>query len=94
MCIFAEGEVDRCPTGTGVSARLAIHHARDEIAVDEVISIESIIGTRFSGRILRTTTFGIYPAVIPEVTGTAFITGCNEFFIDPADPLKDGFVLR
>lgn len=94
VCIFAEGEVDRCPTGTGVSARLAIHHARDEIAVDEVISIESIIGTRFSGRILRTTTFGIYPAVIPEVTGTAFITGCNEFFIDPADPLKDGFVLR
>ena len=94
VCIFAEGEVDRCPTGTGVSARLAIHHARGEVSINQPIIIESIIGTRFSGRILRTTTFGIYPAVIPEVTGTAFITGCSEFFIDPADPLKDGFILR
>lgn len=94
VCVFAEGEVDRCPTGTGVSARLAIHHARGEVSINQPIIIESIIGTRFSGRILRTTTFGIYPAVIPEVTGTAFITGCNEFFIDPADPLKDGFILR
>jgi len=94
VCIFAEGEVDRCPTGTGVSARLAIHHARDEVAVNATITIESIIGTRFSGRILRTTTFGPYPAVIPEVTGTAHITGRNEFWIDPSDPLRDGFILR
>jgi proline racemase len=94
VCIFAEGEVDRCPTGTGVSARLALHLARDEVTVDETIIIESIIGTRFSGRILRTTTFGPYPAVIPEVTGSAYITGRNEFWIDPSDPLKDGFILR
>jgi len=94
VCIFAEGEVDRCPTGTGVSARLAIHHARDEVAVDEMIIIESIIGSRFSGRILRTTTFGPYSAVIPEITGSAYITGRNEFWIDPSDPFKDGFILR
>ena len=94
VCIFAEGEVDRCPTGTGVSARLAIHHARNEVEVDEKITIESIIGTRFSARILRTTTFSHYPAVIPEVTGTAHITGRNEFLLDPSDPLKDGFILR
>jgi trans-L-3-hydroxyproline dehydratase len=94
VCIFAEGEVDRCPTGTGVSARLAIHYARNELAVNQPIVIESIIGTRFSGRILKTSTFGLYPAVIPEVTGTAHITGRNEFYIDPSDPLKDGFILR
>jgi trans-L-3-hydroxyproline dehydratase len=94
VCIFAEGEVDRCPTGTGVSARLAIHYARNELAVNQPIVIESIIGTRFNGRILKTSTFGPYPAVIPEVTGTAHITGRNEFYIDPSDPLKDGFILR
>jgi trans-L-3-hydroxyproline dehydratase len=94
VCIFAEREVDRCPTGTGVSARLAIHHARGEIGADQPIVVESIIGTRFAGRIVETTTFGPYPAVIPEVEGSAFITGRNEWLIDPADPLRDGFVLR
>lgn len=94
VCIFAEGEVDRCPTGTGVSGRLAIHHARGEVAVGEGIVIESIIGTRFSGRIVETTTFGPYRAIIPEVEGTAHITGRHEFLIDPKDPLRDGFILR
>jgi len=94
VCIFAEGEVDRCPTGTGVSARLAIHFARNEIAIHQPIIIESIIGTRFSGQILNTTSFGPYPAVFPEVSGMAHITGRNQFLIDPSDPLKDGFMLR
>jgi proline racemase len=94
VCIFAEGEVDRCPTGTGVSARLAIHHARGEIGVGEPMVVESIIGTRFVGRIVETTAFGPYPAIIPEVEGTAHITGRHEFLIDPADPLRDGFILR
>jgi proline racemase len=94
VCVFAEGEVDRCPTGTGVSARLAIHHARGEIGVGEPMVVESIIGTGFTGRIVETTTFGPYPAVIPEIEGTAHITGRHEFVIDPADPLRDGFILR
>jgi len=94
VCVFAAGEVDRCPTGTGVSGRLAIHHARGEIGVDEPIVVESIIGTRFTGRIVETTTFGPYPAIIPEVEGTAHITGRHEFSIDPDDPLRDGFILR
>jgi proline racemase len=94
VCIFAEGEVDRCPTGTGVSARLAIHHARGEISVGERIVIESIIGTRFAGQVVETTTFGPHPAVIPEVEGSAHITGRHEFLIDPEDPLRRGFVLR
>ncbi|MBN1660298.1 MAG: proline racemase family protein [Anaerolineae bacterium] len=94
VCIFADGEVDRCPTGTGVSGRLSIHHARGEVALDEPIVVESILGTAFTGRIVETTRFGPYPAVIPEVEGTAHITGRHEFLIDPADPLRDGFILR
>ena len=94
VCIFAEGEADRCPTGTGVSARLALHYARGEIGLDQSIIVESIIGSRFSGRIIEATTFGPHPAIIPEVEGTAHITGRHEFLIDPADPLRDGFVLR
>ncbi len=94
VCIFAEGEVDRCPTGTGVGGRLAIHHARGEIGLDQTITVESIIGTRFSGRIVETTTFGPHAAIIPEVEGTAHITGRHEFLIDPHDPLRDGFILR
>jgi trans-L-3-hydroxyproline dehydratase len=94
VCVFAEGEVDRCPTGTGVSARLAIHYARGEIDVDQPMVVESIIGTTFSGRIVERTTFGPHPAIIPEVEGAAHITGRHEFCIDPADPLRNGFILR
>ena len=94
VCIFAEGEVDRCPTGTGVSARLALHHARGEIGLADPIVVESILGTRFTGRVVETTTYGPHPAVIPEVEGRAWITGRSEFLIDPDDPLKDGFIFR
>jgi proline racemase len=94
VCIFAEGEVDRSPTGTGVSGRVAIHYARGEITLNQPIVIESIIGSSFTGRVVGTTTFGPYAAVLPEVEGRAFITGRNEFLIDPSDPLKHGFILR
>jgi trans-L-3-hydroxyproline dehydratase len=94
VCIFAEGEVDRSPTGTGVSGRLAIHHARGQLESGQPLVVESIIGSRFTGRIVRTTTFGPYPAIIPEVEGTAYITGRHEFLIDPDDPLRNGFMLR
>jgi trans-L-3-hydroxyproline dehydratase len=94
VCVFAEGEVDRSPTGTGVSARLAVHYARSEIRLDQSITIESIIGTHFKGKVVTETTFGSYPAIIPEVEGSAYITGRHEFLIDPRDPLRDGFVLR
>lgn len=94
VCIFAEGQVDRCPTGTGVSGRLAIHHARGEVDVDEPIVVESIVGSRFSGRIVGTTHVGDLPAVIPEITGTAHITGRNELLLDPDDPLGQGFFIR
>jgi len=94
VCIFAEGEVDRSPTGTGVSGRAAIHHARGELAVGESITIESLIGTRFDVRIAELTEVGGLDAIIPEVTGSAHITGRHEFFIDPDDPLREGVMLR
>lgn len=94
VCIFAEGEVDRSPTGTGVSARMALHFAKKEIGINEPMLIESIIGSTFTGRVIKTTTFGPHEAIIPEVEGRAFITGMHEFLIDPSDPLKNGFILR
>jgi proline racemase len=94
VCIFAEGEVDRSPTGTGVSGRMALHYARGEVAMDEPLTIESIIGSRFTGRVTEETVFGPHAAVIPEVEGTAHITGTHTFLIDPSDPLRDGFILR
>jgi trans-L-3-hydroxyproline dehydratase len=94
VCIFAEGEVDRSPTGTGVSGRAAIHHSRGELATGEDMVIESIIGSRFTVRVLEETEFGPYPAVVPEVEGSASITGRHEFLIDPDDPLQEGFILR
>jgi proline racemase len=86
--------VDRCPTGTGVSGRLALNHARGQLGPGQPFVVESIIDTRFTGRIVDTTTFGQYQAVIPEVEGSAHIVGRNEFFIDPDDPLRHGFILR
>jgi len=94
VCIFAEGEVDRSPTGTGVSARMALHYSKGEIKIGESMVIESILGTTFRGSVVKETKFGPYSAIIPEVEGTAFITGKSEFLIDPDDPLKYGFILR
>lgn len=94
VCVFADGQVDRCPTGTGISGRLAIHYARGEVDVNQPIVVESIIGSRFTGCVVETTTFGPYAAIIPQVEGRAHITGRHEFLINPIDPLRNGFILR
>ena len=94
VCIFAEGEVDRSPTGTGVSARAAIHHARGELQLNQRITIESIVGSVMTVQAIEVTKFGPHEAVIPEVSGTASITGRNEFYFDPEDPFRKGFILR
>lgn len=94
VCVFADGEIDRCPTGTGVSGRLALHHARGEVASGEDIVVESILGTCFTGRVVETARVGETPAVIPMVSGRAWITGVNELLVDPSDPLAEGFLLR
>ncbi len=94
VCIFAEGEVDRCPTGTGVSGRAALLHARGELSLGQPVEIESLIGTSFEVAAVSTTTVGHLPAIVPEVSGAAYITGRHEFLIDPDDPLRGGFLLR
>jgi trans-L-3-hydroxyproline dehydratase len=94
VCVFAEGEVDRSPTGTGVSGRAALHHARGELKVGEEIVVESLIGTRFAVKVAETAWVAGRPAIIPEVSGSAHLTGRHEFFVDPDDPLRDGFLLR
>ena len=94
ICVFANGEVDRSPTGTGVSARAAVHYARKEINLGEPITIESIIGSTFTVSVLEETKIGKKDAVIPQVLGTANITGMNTFWIDPLDEKGRGFILR
>lgn len=94
VCIFAEGEVDRSPTGTGVSARAALHYAKGELQLNQKITIESILGSLMTVRAMEVTRFGPYDAVIPEVSGAASITGRNEFYFDPEDPFREGFILR
>jgi trans-L-3-hydroxyproline dehydratase len=95
LCVFADAEVDRSPTGTGVSARLALLHARGEIRTGEGITVESILGkdSVFEGRVAEEVRFGPYAAVVPEVSGRAFMTGRHEFVIDPDDPIAHGFAL-
>ena len=94
VCVFAEGEVDRCPTGSGVSGRMAIHKARNEINFGDTMSIESITNSVFIGSVVSEQDFGPFKAVIPQVEGTAHITGMQSFVIDPNDPMKNGFILR
>ena len=94
VCVFAEGEVDRSPTGSGVSARAAIHHMRDGLLPGQTITIESILDTLMDVSIKDIVDYGPYRAVVPEVSGTAFFTGKNTFWFDPEDPLREGFIFR
>jgi proline racemase len=95
ICVFANAEVDRSPTGTGVSARLALHHAKGELAEGQQVVIESILGSAstFSGRVVGRAQVGPHPAIVPEVGGTAFITGRHDFYIAPDDRVGAGFLL-
>jgi trans-L-3-hydroxyproline dehydratase len=94
VCIFADGELDRSATGSGVSARAALHFAKKELGLNERITIESILGSTMSVKVFDVTKFGPYDAVIPEVSGSASIIGRNEFYFDPEDPFREGFILR
>ena len=94
VCVFAEGEVDRSPTGTGVSARAALLSARGELEAGQKIVIESILGTTFSVEGVDNVRIGEFDAIIPEVGGRAYITGHATLLLDPDDPLRDGFLMR
>ena len=94
VCVFADGEVDRSPTGSGVSGRMSLHYAKGEIGLGQSMVIESIIGSCFTGQVSRPCRFGPFEAVIPEVSGQAHVCGQHEFIIQPQDPLRHGFLLR
>jgi trans-L-3-hydroxyproline dehydratase len=94
VCVFAEGEVDRSPTGTGVSGRAALHFADGTLSTNETLKIESILGSLMEVKIIETTKYFDYPAIIPNVKATAYITGYQQFYFDPDDPLGEGFIFR
>jgi proline racemase len=87
------GWFDRSPCGTGTSARMAQLHARELLAVGDDFINESFIGSRFIGRLVEETTVGDLPAVIPTITGRAWITGTAQYMLAPDDPFPAGFLL-
>jgi proline racemase len=87
------GWLDRSPCGTGTSAKLAQLHARGELRVGEEFVNRSVIGTRFGARIVGMTAVGGLPAVVPEISGRAWITGMSQYMLDPEDPFPAGFAL-
>jgi proline racemase len=87
------GWFDRSPCGTGTSARMAQLHARGELGLDSDFVNESFIGSQFVGRLVEETTVGALPAVIPTITGRAWITGTGQYMLDPTDPFPAGFLL-
>jgi trans-L-3-hydroxyproline dehydratase len=94
VCVFADAEVDRSPTGSGVTARLAAMHAKGEIGMGETRVFESIAGSRFSGSVTRVTKAGNRDAIVARVGGRAFYYGKAEFTLEEDDALGRGFLLR
>jgi proline racemase len=93
VTIFADAEVDRSPCGTGTCAVMAVIDAMGLLSDDKPFVHESLIGTRFSGRVLSRSLVGEYQALVPEIEGSAWITGEHTFLVDEDDPLKAGFRL-
>lgn len=91
--VIHPGWFDRSPCGTGTSARMAQLHARGELSLGVEFVNESFIGGQFIGRLLEETTVGERPAVVPAITGRAWITGTAQYFLDPDDPFPGGFQL-
>jgi proline racemase len=91
--VIAPGRLDRSATGTGLSARMAVLHARGLMNVGDSMTHASAIGSTFEGRIVAETTVGDRPAIVPAIRGSAFITGVNELYVDPDDPFPEGYLL-
>jgi proline racemase len=94
VTVFADGEVDRSPCGSGTSARLALLHAAGRIRTGETLRHRSIVDSVFAGRVVGETTVASRPAVVTVVEGSAHLAGRSRFVLDPADPLGTGFLLR
>lgn len=93
VVIFGNGQIDRCPCGTGTSAMMATLYAKGELPLGVEWVSEGMIGTQFKGRLLQETLVGDFVAVVPLITGSAYLTGIQQFVLDPNDPLKYGFIL-
>ncbi len=91
--VFGQGQVDRSPCGTGTCAKLAVLTAKGKLELGQEFVHESILGTTFRARALERTRVGAYDAIVPEITGSAYITGFNDLLMDELDPFKNGFVL-
>jgi len=89
--VIQPGKLDRSPTGTGVSARMAVLHARGLMAVGEKYIARSVIDSRFDGRIVAETRVGDKPAIIPELSGRGWLTGTYQHMLDPTDPWPEGY---
>ena len=85
------GKIDRSPTGTALSAKMAILHRRGKMKAGETLTATSIIGSQFSGQILGKTKVGSFDAILPEISGRAWITGTHQYMLDPADPWPGGY---
>jgi proline racemase len=85
------GKIDRSPTGTAVSARMAVLHARSQMQAGEAFLARSILDSEFLGRIAALTSVGAKPAIIPTISGRAWITGTHQHMLDPADPWPSGY---
>jgi proline racemase len=94
VTVFADGEVDRSPCGSGTSARLALLHAEGRLGVGDELVHRSIVGSEFRARIVSETEVAGIPAVVTEVEGSAHLTGRHEFVLEPDDELGEGFLLR
>ncbi|MGP9805370.1 trans-3-hydroxy-L-proline dehydratase [Paracoccus sp. NSM] len=87
------GKIDRSPTGTALSARMAVLHARGQMTEGDSLTARSLIGSEFTGRILGHTQVGTLPAILPEISGRAWITGTHQQMLDPDDPWPEGYRL-
>jgi len=94
ICVFADRQVDRSPTGSGVTARIALQHKRKLIKIGQIRQFESITGDIFKAHVLNETTCGPYPAVRVDVSGKAYYIGKNRYSFDADDPLIKGFLLK
>lgn len=94
VVVFGDGQVDRSPCGTGTSAKLAALYGKGEMGVGDTFVYESIIQTKFDGEIVEAVKVGEFDAIIPRISGSAYITGFNQFVVDKRDSLKNGFVLK
>ena len=94
VTVFADGEVDRSPCGSGTSARLALLHAQGRLGRGAALRHLSVVGSAFTGRVVGETEVAGRPAVVTDVEGSAYRTGQATFELDPDDPLGEGFLLR